>query len=132
MKRYTWLAYLIIVFVFCLALWGTYNQRATLRKNHLVVCARILSITISRGSNHVNFEFLYNGKIINDNNGTCLDRTMSMFHNGEMYYILLVVSKSDPYINDFIEDQEDFKKYNISTQDTLGVLCNHVSGGNIR
>lgn len=122
MKKYGWLSYLIIATIIGLAVWGTHTKTVTLRKNHLVVCARIRSIVESKGS-HVSFEFPFNGKIITDNYGTCTDKTAGKFYRGELYYILLVVSKDNPLVNNFLEDYEDFEKYNITTQDTLGVLC---------
>jgi hypothetical protein len=95
--------------------------------HNMIIFLLLRCITISNlgegrgGRNIINYSFIYNTKKIEENND-CTLSTVSNHENG-VNKILVVVLKSDPYVNALLENSSDYYKLNISQQDTTGILC---------
>jgi hypothetical protein len=107
-------------------IWINKTNIEKLNKNHIVLCATISSAKYKGegrgGRNIINYSFIYNTKKIEIENNVCTLSTVSNYENG-VNKILVVVSKSDPYVNALLENPSDYYKFNISQRDTTGVLC---------
>ena len=107
-------------------IWINKTNIEKLNKDHIVLCATISSANYQGegrggGRNIINYSFIYNTKKI-EIKDNCTLSTISNYKNG-VNKILVVVLKSDPYVNAVLENSGDYYKFNISQQDTAGVLC---------
>jgi hypothetical protein len=125
MRKYNWIwGFSLCMIIIGLGFWGTHVHDITLKKNHVVVCATILSVNIEK-QYYVDYEFVFNGKSIKEQ-ASCLKVTKDNYDDG-LRKILVVVSKENPHVNNLLENQDDFIKYNIIPADTVGVLCSYIS-----
>jgi hypothetical protein len=133
MRNYKWILQVLLYSIFGIYIcylannfWISKTYIEKLNKNHIVLCATISSVNNepeARGSrNSINYSFIYNTKKIEIVDNDCTLSTASNYENG-VNKILVVVSKSDPYVNALLENSSDYYKFNISQQDTTGVLC---------
>jgi hypothetical protein len=108
-------------------IWINKTNIEKLNKDHIVLCATISSAKYEGegrggGRNIINYSFIYNTKKIEIVHNYCTLLTLSNYENG-VNKILVVVLKSDPYVNALLENSDNYYKFNISQQDTIGVLC---------
>jgi hypothetical protein len=133
MRNYKWILPVLLYSIFGIYIcylahniWISKINIEKLNKNHIVLCATISSVNYeaeARGSrNSINYSFVYNTQKIEIEDNDCTLSTADKYENG-VNRILVVVSKSDPYVNALLENSSDYNKFNISQQDTTGVLC---------
>jgi len=107
-------------------IWINKTNIEKLNKDHIVLCSTISSAKYEGegrgGRNIINYSFIYNTKKIEIKHNVCALSTVSNYEKG-VNKILVVVLKSDPYVNALLENPGDYYKFNISQQDTTGVLC---------
>jgi hypothetical protein len=133
MRNYKWILQILLYSIFGIYIyylghniWINKTNIEKLNKNHIVLCAIISSAKYEGegrgGRNIINYSFIYNTKKIEIDGNNCTLSTVSNYKNG-VNKILVVVLKSDPYVNALLENSGDYHKFNISQKDTTGVLC---------
>ncbi len=133
MRNYKWIVQILLYSILgiCICylghnIWINKTSIEKLNKNHIVLCATISFAKYEGegrgGRTIINYSFIYNKKKIGSKGNNCALSTVSNYENG-VNKILVVVLKSDPYVNALIENSGDYYKFNISQQDTTGVLC---------
>lgn len=129
--RLTIALFTIIIFIIALVNTNSVPQydKAVLDKkisnNHFVVCGSLLKITSgnfdSAGVELFFCDYIYNNNII-EANKPCKPITAHKFDSG-FHNILIAVDKNNPRLNILLEDPEDYTRFKITHEDTLGVKC---------
>ena len=130
---------LILILIFVLFLFvGEYKTRIirekiSKNKNHIIMCVKIINSYVRKGVYCIEFQFIYNGKTYGTGFLNEIDISSKNYYNKYQYgmtNIMIIFNKDDPSSFQLIEDYSDFKKYNITINDTLGINCpNCISTG---
>ena len=97
------------------------NFDKRLAANHMVACGNIIEMRGGKGVNVI-YAFVCNNKKIVVNVSSP-KKTLQDYKNGKTK-ILIVFEKDNPRNNSILSKDEDFTKYQITSQDTLNVSCN--------
>lgn len=93
-----------------------------IKKNHVIVCGRIIRISSGRGGWLIDYEYYVNNQRIQPNE-SCTTDTKIKFENGDNR-ILVVYERDNIYNAEILENREGFIKYQVTEKDTAGLNCN--------
>lgn len=103
--------FLLLFIVIAILLVLTKQHNKAIRDDHIVVCADIVRIWVTKNGSHIIYEFGYKGK--RRYNKTCTRETREKFQNKQISQVLVAIQKGNPNNNVLIENESDFLKYNI-------------------
>ena len=121
--KQTWNLFWVFAILVTILFIYKFKRDKRIKNDHIVTCGTIDSIKRGKGGWHINYEFSCQGEIIKSN-GSCMPNTKEKFDVGDNN-ILVVVDKKDCYNCEILETNDDFREFNIITEDTLGVKCRY-------
>ncbi len=103
-------------------------KRKLAKDFHIVACVKIERIYFRRGGIFIEFGYSFNQ--VNYHTGSFNEASISKesYHQYEdgKQNILIVFLKENPGVFDILENENDFKKFNIIPSDTANIKCENL------
>lgn len=94
----------------------------SLKNDHIIVCAKILSISMGHIGPIIDYEYYLMGKRYKFTGEGCTFETKREYESGNKY-LLVVVKKTNFSSSRLLETSKDFLNYKVTIADTTGVRC---------
>lgn len=123
-----WIFLITAIILIVGLLMKSYNEKRLAKDAHVIACVKIEGIYFRRGGIFIDFAYSFNE--VNYHTGSFNEAsiTKDSYHQYEdgKRNILIVILKKNPGIWDILENENDFKKYNIIPLDTASIKCENL------
>ena len=97
------------------------NQNLAVEER-IIVCGTVTRIgDLSRGGYIIHYEYYMNGKLYQAT-GSCNSKSQQKIESGNRKFFV-AVSLNDNNDSYFLENSEDYRKFNVSVSDTMNLNC---------
>lgn len=127
-KLGVWIFLITLIIVIAGFLMRSYNEKKLSKDFHVVACVKIEGIYFRRGGIFIDFGYSFNQ--VNYHTGSFKEAgiTKESYHQYEdgKQNILIVFLKKNPGVFNILENEHDFKKFNIIPSDTANIKCENL------
>jgi hypothetical protein len=102
-------------------LWHSFSQDH-IKTRHIVVCGFLTRVSQARMGPICDYQFTYMGNQYKASGVGCTTQTKKNFDHG-IRNVLIAFSPNDPWEKEILETNDDFEKYRITQNDTVGLFC---------
>jgi hypothetical protein len=123
-----WIFLITAIIIIVGLLMNRYNEKRLAKDAHVITCVKIDGIYFRRGGIFIDFGYSFN--LVNYHTGSFNEASITKesyqeYEDGKRN-ILIVILKKNPEIWDILENENDFKKYNIIPSDTASIKCENL------